>query len=109
MSEEEKKAIEYIQILIKGYIQKIKKLENFDKYKEESDFLKISVQHYNKLLNLIQNQQQELQLKDKVIDEMVKDIIRMDKFIDGAGYYGEFAIKTKEYVLNSYINKVKGE
>lgn len=77
----------------------------------------LASEHYaNVLLNLIENQQQELQLKDKVINKMSEWIAHQDldeeictKKIDDcyADIYDSDCYK--KCVEEYFINKVKGE
>lgn len=44
---------------------------------------------------------------EAVIEEMAEYIIQQDTFIDRQGYYSEFVLADKLYVINSFRNKVK--
>lgn len=77
MSEEEKKAIEDLKSSDTCYNNDVKIV-----------------------VNLIENQQQELQLKDKVIEEMAGLIYNWDSYRN---------LGSRKTIVQYFINKVKGE
>ena len=98
MTDEEKKAIEIIENVRVSLI-------NFNEITEK--YIKV-VNAIQTALNLIKEQQKELELKDKVIDEMAVNISEAETFIaQNYGIYTEFDKEDKEYVINTFTNKAK--
>lgn len=91
MTEEEKKAIETMQHWIDYEKQ------NKDKINKADELIKIQ----EIILNLIQKQQKEIEKKDKIIDEMAKNILtfRADTILP----------TTIEGIKQYFENKVEGE
>lgn len=114
MNEEEKKAIEYFknkeisfEFEIDGDMEKLKSALGIT---EDDDFDK-QVLRVKTLLNLIEKQQKEIELKDKVIDEMVERInvynfnCEPDCFIENVEC--EKQTNCNECIKQYFINKVK--
>lgn len=108
MNEEEKKAIEDIKYLI----------EDFKRHREKTldkEFDDKQIDMFITILNLIEKQQQELQLKDKVIEEMAEMLVKVPDNADNptAAVVIEMINRNleikKRQVIQYVINKVKGE
>ena len=74
MTKEQKEAIEYLKEHINYFKEQIKFIEAVDSdyYDEEYEIYKNRAKQFETVLNLIQEQETELQKKDKIIDELAK-------------------------------------
>lgn len=74
MTTEQKEAIEYLKEHINYFKEQIKFIEAVDSdyYDEEYEIYKNRVKQFETVLNLIQEQETELQKKDKIIDKLAK-------------------------------------
>lgn len=97
MNEQEKNAVEKFEKI---------GLKSFREDKVGKDEL-LSYIDFVIILNLIEKQQKEIELKDKIIEEMAKDIIEAESYIGSTGLYAEFEGASLEYVINTYTNKVE--
>lgn len=103
MSEEERKAIEYLKF-------RIKEFEAICETKITTEELEF----YKTILNLIKKQQKEIEKKDRAIDKQSKDISnnllelqKKDKIIDLMAEDLTTSINSKEWIKSYYERKAE--
>lgn len=79
MTKEQEEAIDYVQKQIDYFKEQIKFIEAVDSdyYEEEYELYKNRTKQFSTVLNLIQEQQEENKKKDKIINEQLKENVKL--------------------------------